>query len=88
MRLILAFGVVFFLASCAAVSEWENTRLNPRIDALVDATYARMCNLRFHTEQRFLARQQISPMTQMVYCKRMVPASDLGISFPVRTDGS
>ena len=58
------------LSGCAAVQEFEETKVSPRIDQVVDATYARLCDLRYKTEQRFLARQQIDGTTLRAFCKR------------------
>ena len=75
MKGVILLVVFLSLGGCAAISEWENKKLNPSIDTVVDEVYGRLCNLRFYTEQRFTARNQISPMTMMVFCRRMVPAS-------------
>lgn len=69
---LVAIGI-FVLSGCAAVTEFERTKVNPRIDQAVDAMYARMCDLRYNTEQRFLARKQVRSTTMMIFCKRMVP---------------
>lgn len=75
MRAMLLSTLAGFslLAGCAVVKGFEQTRVDPRIDQVVDEIYGRICNLRYKTEQRFLSRNQIGHVTMGVFCKRMVP---------------
>ena len=70
MRYIWPF-MLPLLGGCTAVEEWERQRATPVIDSLVDGAYTRMCDLRYQTEQRFMARKQLSSKTITAYCKRL-----------------
>ena len=72
LRYIPTFALLLMLGGCGAVAEWERQRATPIIDSLVDGAYTRMCDLRYQTEQRFMARKQLSPATIAAYCKRLI----------------